>query len=650
MSFTSPPLGPPRDVNRHHTGRVRRGLFPRSAPRPNSRVPRLEMLEGRALLSTFTVLSDADATTGPTLRAGIASGADKIVFALPSPDTIKLTLGELAITKSVDIEGPGANDLTVSGAGASRVFHIADGAAVTLSHLTIANGVAAQGGGVDNAGTLLITYCTLFNNQANGGSGGGGVLNEAKAGLTISHSSLTQNKAVTGPGADVFGGGLLNYGKATVTSSTFTANKALGGASSSFFGGSVGGGVSNFGGATLAVSDSKFVNNQAVGADGPSFGIGGAIENNSGFNVDRPSTATISNSTFIGNLATGGRGSTANGGALDNEGVGATMTLTNSTLANNRAVGGPGGDGVATLSQGIGGGLMNEAGIVTVTDSTILGNQAVGGDGTTPTLANPLTGGGLGGGVENFGLAGFFGGNAGGTLTVKNSTIAGNQALGGDTPVGLGGSGVGGGIENSFSGANLTVIDSTILGNRAVAGHGGPGTTGVPTGLGSGGGIDDSFNSTASVVNSILIGNSAVGSTGGPGTKGGDGWGGGIVVGINSFLGFPPDTSSLTVSGSTLTGNLAQGGPGGSGADGGNGLGGGLMMASATATATLDHSIIVANRALGGKGGAGGSDGQGIGGGVYITPDAVVRSKKSLINANFASTSNDNVFGTIVFI
>ena len=54
--------------------------------------------------------------------------------------TITLTSGELTISKSLDIEGPGANNLTISGNNASRVFEIGNGATVTLANLTIANG------------------------------------------------------------------------------------------------------------------------------------------------------------------------------------------------------------------------------------------------------------------------------------------------------------------------------------------------------------------------------------------------------------------------------------------------------------------------------------------------------------------------------
>jgi hypothetical protein len=107
-------------------------------------------------------------------------------------------------------------------------------------------------------------------------------------------------------------------------------------------------------------------------------------------------------------------------------------------------------------------------------------------------------------------------------------------------------------------------------------------------------------------------------------------------------VGFPPDTSTLTVSDSSLTDNVALGGAGGSGGNGGDGLGGGLYTFTATSAAVSD-SVITRNQAHGGAGGAGGNDGHGVGGGVYhlgtFTVDAV-----TLIRHNHASTSNDDIF------
>src|SRR6516162_7434152 len=95
--------------------------------RPHRVVLRLEALEDRTVPSTLMVTSAAADGSAGTLRAEIAAAVsgDTINFD-PSlaGQTITLTSGELAITKSLDIEGLGATQLAVSGNHAGRVFDI----------------------------------------------------------------------------------------------------------------------------------------------------------------------------------------------------------------------------------------------------------------------------------------------------------------------------------------------------------------------------------------------------------------------------------------------------------------------------------------------------------------------------------------------
>ena len=186
---------------------------------------------------------------------------------------------------------------------------------------------------------------------------------------------------------------------------------------------------------------------------------------------------------------------------------------------------------------------------LTILNSTITSNQAIGGANATPTTAVPLAGGALGGGIENLRSS---------TLTIVNSTLTDNVARGGSSTVGLGGTAVGGGIDNNRSSA-LTMIDTTVAGNLAVGGTGGSGFHG---GDGTGGGLDNSRNSTASVLDSVFSDNQALGGAGGFEAIGGNGLGGGIEVGYYILLGIS-DQSVLTIRDSSIKHNVAQGGDGG---------------------------------------------------------------------------------------
>ena len=211
--------------------------------------PVLDPLEGRALLSTLVVTNNHDSGTG-SLRQVIddAHSGDTVTFA-PSlrGEVITLTSGELDVSQSLAIDGPGAGQLAVSGDDASRVFEINGGATVTISGLLITDGQAVQGGGIFNSGTLTLKNCDVAANQAAATAGGaaqGGGIYSAAGALTIIDSTISDNQAdggssASGSGGNGQGGGIyyapsssqgtLIPAPLTITDSTLTGNQAKGG-------------------------------------------------------------------------------------------------------------------------------------------------------------------------------------------------------------------------------------------------------------------------------------------------------------------------------------------------------------------------------------------------------------------------------------
>src|SRR4051794_3929785 len=99
-----------------------RSVSPFRAAARSRRLPkslRLEALEERAVPATFAVTNTNDSGSGSLrqaiLDANAAPGADQITFAHRVHGTISLSSDELQITGDLNIFGPGADRLTVSG-------------------------------------------------------------------------------------------------------------------------------------------------------------------------------------------------------------------------------------------------------------------------------------------------------------------------------------------------------------------------------------------------------------------------------------------------------------------------------------------------------------------------------------------------------
>ena len=76
----------------------------------------------------------------------------------------------------MDIDGPGANRLTVSGNNASTIFDVQDGVTATISGLTITKGSYSVpygfgGDAITTYGTLTLSDCVVTGNALASGTG-----------------------------------------------------------------------------------------------------------------------------------------------------------------------------------------------------------------------------------------------------------------------------------------------------------------------------------------------------------------------------------------------------------------------------------------------------------------------------------------------
>ena len=186
--------------------------------------------KGNRSANTITVTNTNDSGPG-SLRQALADANDGDTINFAVTGTIALTSGELLVTRSIMISGPGAENLAVNGNGKNRVFHV-NGGNVTISDLTITNGSASRiqcGGGIYNDhSTLTVNNSTITGNSA---SQGGGICNDGSANgaatLQINNSNFSGNSG--GQGAAILNyAPYVGYAAVQINSSSMTGNAGYG--------------------------------------------------------------------------------------------------------------------------------------------------------------------------------------------------------------------------------------------------------------------------------------------------------------------------------------------------------------------------------------------------------------------------------------
>ena len=428
--------------------------------------------------ATYSVGNTNDSGSGSLRQAIIDangnSGMDEI--ALNVTGTITLS-SQLEISSDMIIQGPGPDQLFISGNDACRVFYIPTTVSVDISGISIVSGDAGSdedswGGGIYNlSDNLTVNNCHFIGNTAYSGGGmcnyqssptlinctlsgnsgqrdGAGMLNRASS-PTLINCTFSENSG------SIYGGGMCNDGGShpIVTNCNFYSNSA-----------SIGGGICNW-----YLSSSPFINctfssNTASSGGGmynfesPSeltscdFSLNTATNHGGGM-YNSGSDPVLTSCDFTSNSATNGGGF-----ANDNESnpilmecnfidnvassFGGAMWISNFTGDNSRPV--ISGCTLSGNTAAQGGGIRSYSSSPEVNNSTFSLNSANYGGGmynstSSPDIAN-CTFNGNGANVDGGGMY-----NSNSDPIVTNCTLSGNSAPN-----------EGGGIYNSDSSPTVT--------------------------------------------------------------------------------------------------------------------------------------------------------------------------------------------------
>ncbi len=143
-----------------------------------------------------------------------------------------ITLGtELLVSEPVYINGPGANVLTISGGGVTRMFEIdmygPNTLPVGIYRLTLSGGhIMGNGGAIyDGDGVLKVNESVLSGNYA---SGFGGAIEEQGYDAAQGKDNVIYADTITGNTAGIEGGGVYGYKSiGTLATSTVSGNHVL---------------------------------------------------------------------------------------------------------------------------------------------------------------------------------------------------------------------------------------------------------------------------------------------------------------------------------------------------------------------------------------------------------------------------------------
>ncbi len=215
---------------------------------------------------------------GNAFEAAVTAGGTVTFNCGGAPHTIIVNTNVVANAVEID----GGNLITLDGENLRQIFLVQAGGSLKLRYITLTRGNFANGGAIDNAGTVELKRVNLVANLSEGvfPSGQGGAIYNRGGALLIEESTLEQSASGSNGGAIFSEGGSMR-----VLRSLFLRNYA----------GSNGGAISLVAG-TLEVENSTFSINSASGSGGA---LDARIPPGEG-------SVTVKNATFYLNSASSG--------------------------------------------------------------------------------------------------------------------------------------------------------------------------------------------------------------------------------------------------------------------------------------------------------------------------------------------------------